>query len=209
MQWLPDKVRDTLVPQSENFREFGHVDKISRKDREMILQETDSTCRYCGGKYPKYLICHYIGKKRCNDVSCRPCYLVTHLNYGILSELKLYYSLVSQLEIVKKSVDFVISHNRIPTPLEVDPVAKHTPISLLEYINVINNYDTIPPELANYKLFVSEKLNIEFIMSNYGHKIAIFIDEDEENVHETYKLKLVKHNPTKEELDLFHLHFGS
>ena len=139
MNWK--EVRDELKIRSEKFRDFGHYDKISKNVRIDLLKTHNNTCRYCGGVYPKYLICTFISDVKTNDLCCRACYLITHINYGLYKELRLYYSHMKQIDIVKKTIEFIIDNDRIPLPFEIDPDILQTPISLLEFINIVNNYD--------------------------------------------------------------------
>lgn len=204
MNWL--QPRDIIAPRCENFRDFGHNDKFSKSSRNKIIIDNKYSCRYCGGVYQKYLICSYIPSQKCNDVCCRICYIITHLNYGLFQEIKLYYSEMSQVDIIKKTVDHIIENNEIPSPDKIDKNIKLTPLSLLEYINLLNNYNDIPDELSNYKLFFSQKMNLDFIVNNYGNKMLMFIDADKIN-DDTDKIKLDdtldKHQPTNNEIELF------
>jgi hypothetical protein len=144
---------------------------VKKKD-DKILIENNYSCRYCGGVYYKYLMSSYIPAIKSSDIACRLCYLITHLNNGNYSELKVYYSTMSQLDIVRKTVQSIIDNDEVPFPNIIDPNIKTSPISILEYINILNNYTEEPtPEiLSNYKIFFSEKLNTEFINCNYGNQ---------------------------------------
>lgn len=210
MNWLTE--RDVIKPRSENFRDFGHNDKFTKKARGDIVAKNNYTCRFCGGVYPKYLICSYITYAKCDDVCCRACHLVTHLNAGFFREMKLYYSKVPQIEIIRKTVDFIIENDEMPLPTKIDKDVKLPPISLLEFINIINNNDTVPNELENYKLFFTHKLNVDFIVNNYGNKMLKFIDDKKYHTIDTDKMKiddtLDKHVPTDEELALFNKYYA-
>ena len=213
MNWL--KERDIIIPTCENFRDFGYSDNFSKKIRNDILAENNYTCRYCGGVYPKYLISCYIQHAKCNDILCRACYLVTHLNVGLFRELKLYYSVMTQTEIIKKTIDYIINNNEIPIPTIIDNDIKLPPISLIEYINILNSADSTPPEFKNYKLFFTHKFNTNFIFNNYGNQMLTFINKnDNKNYYEndTDKIKiddtLDKHIPSDEELILFKKYYN-
>jgi len=173
------KERDDLYPQTSKFRDFGHNDKISKNDRNKILQKNDSTCRYCGGKYQKYLICNFIGNAKCNDVCCRACFIITHLNYGVFNEIKIYYSTMSQLDIVRRTINYIIDNNEIPHPINIDKDIKKTQISVLEYINIINNQEKFPTELKHYKIFFSKHFDINFIINNYGSEMIVFVNDND------------------------------
>jgi|688.fasta_scaffold179882_4 hypothetical protein len=207
MKWLSE--RDILIPKCENFRDFGHSEKFTKKIRGETLVKNNYTCRCCGGVYPKYLICCYLTDAKCNDVLCRACYLITHLNNGMFREIKLYYSNESQLNIVRKTVEYIIDNNVIPIPTKIDPDVKIAPLTLLEYINILNNTNEYPIELQNYKIFFTNKLNIDFIINNYGKNMVMFLDyqdTDENKVKTYYTLK--KHIPSKEELDLINKYYA-
>lgn len=218
MNWLNS--REELKHRCESFRDFGHFDKISKKDRSKILTDNNYSCRYCGGIYPKYLMSTYIPHSKVSDVACRMCFLITHLNYGFYNEMKIYYSEMSQLDIVKNTVKYILDNNEIPEPLTIDINLKTSPLSMLEYINILNNYEVQPEVLANYKIFFSKKLNIDFIVNNYANQMVTFIDttstaKDMKGMKDTKDVKnnknnniiLKKHIPTKEELALFNKSF--
>lgn len=202
MNW--SAVRDTLSPKCENFKDFGHYDKISKKDRTKILAENNYSCRYCGGIYSKYLMSTYIPSVKSSDIACRACYLITHLNYGNYTELRVYYSTMSQLDIVKKTVDYIIDNDEVPLPNIIDPNIKTSPLSILEFINVLNNYsdEPVPEILSNYKIFFSNKLNTDFITSNYGNQF-IQPANNGKNQNKNFKMVLDKHKMSKKEFDLF------
>lgn len=199
MDWL--KERDILISKCEDFRDFGHNDKFTKSARNKIVCENNYSCRYCGGVYPKYLICIYIPSLKCNDVVCRICYIITHLNYGLFDEVALYYSTIPQVEIIRNTVDYIIDNNDIPNPSNIDSNVKLAPLSLIEYINILNKYNTIPDELSNYKIFISNKLNLEFIVSNYRNKMIQFIDSNVINTKNNIHIET--HTPTVEEINLF------
>jgi hypothetical protein len=203
MNWLTS--RDTIIPKCPNFRDFGHNDKISKQERNKILTTNNFSCRYCGGVYPKYLMCCYLEDAKCNDICCRLCYLITHLNYGMFREMKLYYSEMSQKLIIKETVEHIIENNDVPTPIDIDKNVKLPPISLLEYIIILSNCDKYPEELSNYKIFFTSKLGTNFITRNYGD--MLFINDKNNDMVDTDKMKfdasLETHNPSAKEIELF------
>lgn len=215
MDW--QKERALLIPRTENFRDFGHNDKFTKKERDDILVKNNYTCRFCGGVYQKYLICSYYAYDKCSDVACVACHLITHLNSGRYKEMKLYYSEVPQIDIVKKTIDYIINYGEIPLSTEIDPHIKLPPISILEFISIINNNETVPIELTNYKIFYTQNLSTNFIFTNYGVKNLMFIEDDKnnktdcniffENKVKTPKL-ITKHKPSLEEMELFNKYFS-
>lgn len=196
-------VRGILSPQCIDFKDFGHVDKVDKKVRSELLTKYDSICHYCGGKYLKYLICTYFTESKSSDICCKLCHMVTHLNYGITKEIDVYYSKLSQVDVVKLTVEYIINNNEVPEPYQIDNDVKMSPVSLLEFTNIINNYDSYPNELTNYKIFFMNCLNTDFITNNYGEKMSMFLSDD-------IKFnKIIEHHiPLDNELVLFNKHFG-
>lgn len=201
MNWL--QIRENIKPICSNFKNYGHSEKFTKQLRNNILSINNYTCRYCGGVYPKYLICVKINTLNINDVCCRACYIITHLNYGLFREIKLYYSLVPQIEIIRKTVDHVINYEELPLPSDIDENILLAPFSILEFINILNNNVEVPPIFNNYKIFFSKKFNIDFIINNYCNKNIMFIDENNDLLTDTDKIpfddNLTKHELTEEE----------
>lgn len=188
MEWLI--IRETLEPNIGDFSQYGNNWlKIDYKEKEKILKNQNYSCRYCGGKYNKYM--NIIKDKKDNkvDICCYLCFIVNNLNIGHFKEIKLYISEKIQTEIVQKTVELLLkNNNKIPSPVDIDPNIKIPPISLLEYINIlINKKDKQQIKLFNnYKIFFSQKLNIDFLTSNYGTNCRMFVDPEDVFHEEIY-----------------------
>lgn len=160
------------------------VQKIDPKLRAELLVKYDYTCCYCGGRYKKYLIRTVINTKTNDiDMCCRMCFLLTNLNGGCYHEMEVYYSQLSQLDIVKKTFNYIIKNKIVPSPLEVDSKVQKVSVSILEFVNIVNYYQKDPFELKNYKIFFSPNLSIDFIISNLesGYTFTCDSDDEEEN----------------------------
>lgn len=201
MDW--QKERDNITCMVQNFSHLGHTKKCTLATRNEVLKKYNYTCRYCGGIYKKYLMSIKINEV--DDVCCRLCYLVTHLNSGLHKEILVFYSELSQLEIIKRTADYIINNGEVPFAQLIDKNIKHVPITILEFINILNNNDKYPIELQSYKIFFSNKLNIDFVLSNYAKYQSLFIDEDIGDVtnNEKPKYHIKKHIPSKQEMGLF------
>jgi hypothetical protein len=174
MEWtIP---RQNLQASVQNFRDFKKQDKLTKTQREQLLIKNNYSCMFCGGTYKKYLIGIYHDQSKTNDLCCRPCYLINHLNYGLPNEIDIYYSKLSQQDIIRKSVDFIIDNKIIPNPIAIDPNIQKSPISLLEFINILNNLESYPTELNNYKIFLNNNLNTDFLTSNFTSNFISFIN---------------------------------
>ena len=66
---------------------------------------------------------------------------------------------ISQLDIIKKTRDFVCKHNRVPLPNEIDTQVKIIKVNPYEFIKIskLTNY------FKNFKIFFTDDLNIKLI----------------------------------------------
>lgn len=157
-----------------------------RKLRDQTLKNRKNTCRYCGGKYTKYMICFHLDENPKNndkdnmDISCRLCYIATHINYGHIKDLLVCYSSLSQTEILRKTINFIVDNDYVPEPSDLDPNVKKAPISLMELCSVlIENKNILPNELKDYKLFFTNQIDITF--TNFICKKSVSMFDDETN----------------------------
>ena len=173
--------RYDLNPQVVPFESFNNV-VLTNEVKNKILSRLDYTCRYCGGKYSKYM--HFVLIEDEYEICCRPCFLITHLNYGNYKEIKLYYSELSQLDIVKKTIEYILKFDKPPTPLDLDKDLKKAPLSLFEFINILNydyNNNNFKNFFDKYKIFFSQKFDTSFIFGNFGIQTSLFIEEEEDS----------------------------
>jgi len=201
MEWTTP--RDSLIPTKINFKNLYFKPKVDDLDRNKILKKVNYTCRTCGGTYKAYLILTYVLKDNCYDMYCGACHIITHLNIGLPKGIDLYCSKMSQLDIIKKTVDYIITNQQIPNPKHIDPLIEQSPISLFEYINILDNISN--GEFADYKIFFNENYNINFITYNYG-AINPFLDGDNndnmDNEKKIITLKLPVHELSDGERNL-------
>jgi len=229
MEWATP--RGQLNPAVSDFEKFGHTHdtKITPLARTKILSGNKYTCRYCGGHYMKYMICTVIDYQ--NDIvdsCCRLCNSIRNLNICQLNgnEIDIYYSKMSQLDIVRKTVTYIVSNQMVPDVSSIDPNVQLAPISVFEYVNTLIYHKSDPKTLdilANYKIFFRFSLNIDFIVCNF--ETPVFIndndnDNDNDNTNanvndtasgkaQTNKHKKVPmHKMSNREIKLFNDTFG-
>jgi predicted transcriptional regulator len=161
----------------------------------------ENICRYCGGKWDKYL---FIEDK---IVMCKLCYAIVHLNYNFCDQFVLCYSKLSQVDIVRKTVDALLKHNNtVPQIRAIDPDAKLiTGLSLHEFCNILISKVELPESMKNYKLFPSENLDTAFIEYNYT---SMFVDEDEFVTAKSKEDNVKNYEFTDEEIKFLDHFFG-
>lgn len=173
MNW--QNPRNPIQLSKVGYNKIHNPMKPNQQERINILKNNGYTCRSCGGTYASYLILVYIANENTYDTQCPFCNTLSKLNNGISSGIELYYSKLSQLDIIKKTVDFVIANNSIPNILTIDPDAKFVQISLLEYVNIMEHING--DEFKDYKIFFNNNFNITFITNNYCKDMSLFVDE--------------------------------
>lgn len=180
MEWT-NNIREELKPSIVDISKPSKITIASNKwatIRDTVLKKYNYNCRYCGGHYIKYLMCiHLDNNSNNNDISnldlcCKVCYDITHINNSFNNEMIVCYSQLSQLEIVRKTIDFIINNNKVPKINNIDKNASRVQLSVMEFSNILvhskqNKY--------NYKIFFTEKLDTTFVSANI--KVPMFIDE--------------------------------
>ena len=94
-----------------------------------VLKRDGKQCRYCGGKYDKYLYRSYVnGNKNYQTldnlvVACKLCHKITQLGPYHLRELVACVSDLPQRTIVRTFVDHYLKTQKFLTIREIDPEA--------------------------------------------------------------------------------------
>lgn len=136
----------------------------SKSSRKRTIQKYKGVCCYCGRKYEKYI--RYIKLNGKDEICCPICFGVTHINFGFCKEFELYYSHLTQLEIVQKTVDYIALNGVNPTPNSIDPNCEKVDLSLLEFTNTLIFFNGLPKELGDMKLFITQDFDTSFVEFN-------------------------------------------
>lgn len=159
MEW--SIINKPLIPQVVSFNKIKHK-KLSQQQKITIIKQHSNICSSCGGIYQKYLLID-----NDNIVQCRACHIITHLNCGYIDEIIICVSPISQLDIVRKTVEYVIDNQQIPHPHDIDTNVQLVPLSIFEYANILKHDNTL-----QYKIFFTNDLDTDFILNNYGVNIT-------------------------------------
>ena len=174
MQWLKG---DRL-----NLKPSIAFDLTKPKNRLKLLEENNYTCRYCGGRYNKFLYCS------ANVVYCKLCYIVTHINTTFEPGVQVIVSSLSQVDIIRRTINYVITNGKLPALHKIDAHASLANISILELSNLLISklrFDT------DYKIFFNSEFNISF-MNSFLLETPLFIDEDSEEYEYINKEEYIK-----------------
>jgi hypothetical protein len=155
-----------------------------KKVRSNAISKADKRCRFCGGLYQKYMICFHLDENPKNnnqdnvDMACKLCYIITHINLGYGKDIKILMSKMSQVDIVKETVNYISKFSKVPHPMDIDNKVKTCPISFNELCNlVLCNKGVMPNELKRIKIFFTPKIDIEFV-SSFGNQYDEFMFAD-------------------------------
>ena len=136
------------------------VDSKEWKDlRRVILERDNWTCNFCGIRLAKYLIVDHIdGNATNNDLSnlrlnCPACDRIRHCGLaGLNKEVITGISQLSQLEIVRRTVECYLKTGKVVDPRVIDP-------------NVTNLGLYLPIEVVEeeYKGFFTKKMKFSYL----------------------------------------------
>jgi hypothetical protein len=168
-------------------------------------------CYHCDLIYDSYNLSYFNLDKNQNAI-CKYCLMIDTVKYNNINNLILCYSKLEQNEIIKRSINYIREYNKTPLIYQIDKNVKNLNISLLEYIDIVENLNKtniakIPKKiLNNYKIFFSN----EFVLDETNN-YSFDSDQDEEinqediendiNNEECIKDKKIKtHKMTEKEI---------
>ncbi len=130
--------------------------------RQHVMQRDNWTCRFCGLRSLKWMVCDHIDGNATNNsldnlgVNCPICDLLRHCGRaGMEGQLSLWSSKLNQVEIVKKTQTFWRDSGSLPQPKSLDPMARRIADSTADFANTLlrYNYSELTPEEREYKGF--------------------------------------------------------
>ena len=174
--------------------------KVTAPQKRQHIKTVGSICYYCGGTYMKYLYCTASKDNTEITLSCKLCYMLTHLDYYLHDkEVMLMYSKLSQLAIIRKTVDTIIEHGYVPYCTEIDKDVRLTKLTFLEYLSC---KDILQDN--NYKVFFTDKLDNNFVSSLIPDDDYIFDTDDnvddDTNLDDKDSETLAYHELTKQQV---------
>lgn len=103
-------------------------------------KEINSVCIYCGGSYTHIRKCVYIDNtlKPC----CILCYYITHFIPMFSQMLTICTSTKTQLDIIRLTANYIITHKQIPTINDIDPNATQLKIKPCLFFNNHTDFET-------------------------------------------------------------------
>jgi hypothetical protein len=134
----------------------------------------------CGITYESATMFAYASNK---DV-CRFCHIITNINYGYNDEIELYWSQMSQADIITNTYKYYTQHKIMPRPIEIDNGLKLADISIVELIYLLKsqaaNINNIIHN-SNYKIFFTDKFDYNFVCASNDTRSCFDSDSDDDD----------------------------
>lgn len=150
--------------------QYGIIDKdtYTTKQKQTMRRHCckllNPTCVYCGGTYRKAYGCTYIGEslKPC----CQLCYIITHFIPNYSKMLLICKSTMSQLEIIRSTVDFIHKYKKAPAITDIDENAASTQETPTHFFKAyINASDQEKINICKrYKIFYTSSIDMTNII---------------------------------------------
>lgn len=145
---------------------------MTPSEKKELVKLSKNKCYYCNHFFNKYLYC--INYDVHKYVVCKFCYTVTNIDFFLHHKgIVLLYSILPQLDIIKKTINYIKDNNKIPLFKDIDVNIKKTKLSLLEYLVVRDHIKD-----NNYKIFFTDKFKIDFMN---GSNSYLFSDDTSDN----------------------------
>lgn len=126
--------------------------------KRFCMKQRNILCAYCGGSYVKsnYCIITDDSIKSC----CQLCHIVTHFTPSVSKMINICKSTKPQLEIIRDTINFIISHKKAPQIIDIDPNAKLMKIKPVKYFNTREEYDN-----EKVKIFYTPNIDMTNIIN--------------------------------------------
>lgn len=166
--------------------------KIWNKIKTDTKKKYGNNCAFCGGKY-KSTICYIFNYPKACMV-CDLCYAIKNLTINNHYKFEILRSNLSQVEIVRKYVDYYLKHSKSPKIINIDNNATKVPLSLIEYLK--------SPFLTDLKVFPNEYFCPNYLDDN--SVMNMIIEEDSDTIISESE-ELVSDLSNQESLDLYNM----
>lgn len=162
MEWSDQKLIPLKIGTHKHFS--GRNQQIFETHKQEILDKSHNVCSYCGGKYKKLSQCVFSNKSKptkSNMVACCTfCYIVSNFSSYYIQHIEIRQSKMTQLQIIRKTSNYIFQNNCIPTPEQVDPKVEPSTILANQYFVMGNAYKDIA---KHHKIFIKDSLTVSYI----------------------------------------------
>lgn len=131
-----------------------------KKQRSFCTQNMNTTCIYCGGKYKKTF--YSVDIDDTLQPCCQLCHIVTHFIPKYTKMIVIYKSSLTQLDIIRKTVEYILSHKQVPEVQNIDSNATQIKIKLISFFHHLND-----ATYKNYRIFYTSNIAISNILFSF------------------------------------------
>lgn len=152
--------------------------------RGYCKKHSNSICAYCGGVYKKTFACLRINENTFKPC-CQLCQIITQFKPKYSPMIVICRSTMSQLEIIRSTVDYIHSHKKAPPINIIDKNAVYANEHPIHFFNAFCKSSADEKKVVNhnFKLFYTNYINITNItlgIVNNSSDFSNFILESEE-----------------------------
>lgn len=168
-----DWSNDDLLDLTYNMRTRKLTKEQITGARAFCKQNAELRCAYCGGAYDKTVYCKFDGDKyiKC----CQLCHTIIDFAPHLSKLIILGKSKDNQIDIIRKTADYIIKNNKTPEPYEISKDYKEIKMKPSKFFTDVPH---------NGKIYYSPEIDISAIILN-------------KTTSDEYSYKS---NPTKDEL---------
>ena len=140
-----------------------------KKLREEVLKRDDYKCRFCGIRATSWMVVdHMNGVASENNlwnlgVNCQMCDRIRHCGLaGMKGLLMLGTSSMPQVDIVRRTRDYVKEHRKIPKAVQIATDAKPVDeMKIVDFANILleTDWERLPSRMKNYRGFFTGKFD--------------------------------------------------
>lgn len=190
-QWNNDKLYPLKIGVHKHFDK--RIQSLLKSYEQEHLSHSKK-CDFCGGTYKRLAHCVFHNNMfpiKSNIVCCCSlCYMITNFSPFFKQHIILRSSNMSQLQIIRATVDYIIKNKKIPTPEQIDPLSNDTNIVINRYFALGHIYSDIAKQ---NKVFIRDSFNVSYICAV---EIDYFADDPNEHNERKKNISIIDYDNT-------------
>lgn len=183
MTWITDNLMELdygFAPK------YDHVTQV--KIRAFCRKGPTTHCVHCGGIYKNPSYCRYINNEFYH--CCQLCNIIAEFKPINTHLVSIYKSKISQLDIIKQTVEYIVKYKKIPNISDIDT---HATIVKIKPVKFFKLYEANDEKVNNYKVFFTSDINIANIVLRFvsSEPECVYVDANTLNAIDTYDIKII------------------
>lgn len=170
---------------------YGMIKKHSNKQKRLMKKlcrtHTPAICSYCGGIFKRLDFCVY---NKTYNLCCQLCHIIVNFNISDSKKIKIYDSKLSQLEIIRKTSDYIYLNRKFPSIEDIDINASIINIKSITFFE----------EKTDKKIFFTDQIDLSKIILNGTNPNDDFTFETSETPEEPIDIVSLRKIETTERI---------